>query len=310
MTKKTTKKPAKKAAKKSTRKTAPKKAKKPVKPVAATKGGVPAPKPVTAVEAAATAEPEHVFALKVVGPKGEAHGGFVWPLEVGAVVKPSRWNPQPFCGDGLHAWLNGEGKLSVANRDYVHGDKSKWLVLRVQKDEVVELDGGEKVKFPRCTIEFVGTRDEAAQRLKALAPASAVHFCKASAGYGGTSTSGYGGTSTSGYGGTSTSGEGGTSTSGNYGTSTSGNYGTSTSGEGGTSTSGNGGTSTSGEGGTSTSGNGGTSTSGDRGILVIRWYDETARRYRLAVGYVGENGIKPNTKYRTDKAGNIVEVPA
>ena len=149
-------------------------------------------------------------------------------------------------------------------------------------------------------------------------------------GYGGTSTSGYGGTSTSGDGGTSTSGDGGTSTSGVGGTSTSGVRGTSTSGYGGTSTSGDGGTSTSGVGGTSTSGDGGTSTSGDGGtstsgvrgtstsgdrgtsktgsvgIVVCRWWDET--RYRLTVGYVGEDGIKPDTFYKCDSNGKLTEV--
>lgn len=62
----------------------------------------------------------------------------------------------------------------------------------------------------------------------------------------------------------------------------------------------------SGEGGTSTSGYKGTSTSGYRGTLIIRWQD--GGRYRTAVAYVGENGIKPNTPYRLDSKGNFVEV--
>jgi hypothetical protein len=66
------------------------------------------------------------------------------------------------------------------------------------------------------------------------------------------------------------------------------------------------GTSTSGDGGTSTSGDGGTSISGEIGILVCRWHD--GARYRLTIGYVGEDGIKPNTKYRADATGKIVEV--
>ena len=84
------------------------------------------------------------------------------------------------------------------------------------------------------------------------------------------------------------------------GTSTSGYRGTSTSGDGGTSTSGFRGTSTSGDGGTSTSGDGGTSTSGFRGTIVIQYYDAAANRYRLKVGYIGEDGLKANTAYRLE----------
>jgi hypothetical protein len=129
-------------------------------------------------------------------------------------------------------------------------------------------------------------------------------------GDGGTSTSGGGGTSTSGYGGTSTSGARGTSTSGARGTSTSGDGGTSTSGDGGTSTSGYGGTSTSGARGTSTSGYGGTSTSGAKGIIVIRWYDAKAERYRLKVGYPGEDGIEEGKLYILDANQNFVLKPS
>jgi hypothetical protein len=90
-------------------------------------------------------------------------------------------------------------------------------------------------------------------------------------------------------GGTSTSGYKSTSTSGDYGTSTSGDYGTSTSGYRGT----------------STSGNRGTATSGNRGTLVIKHFDGS--RYRLRVAYIGEDGIKPNTPYKLDSEGNFVE---
>lgn len=44
---------------------------------------------------------------------------------------------------------------------------------------------------------------------------------------------------------------------------------------------------------------------GNYGILVIKYTD--AGRPRLAVGYVGENGIKPDTWYRVDGQGNFVE---
>jgi len=80
---------------------------------------------------------------------------------------------------------------------------------------------------------------------------------------------------------TATAGFGGTATSGDYGRSTSGYYGT------------------------STSGDGGTAASGDGGIIVI-WRYAGGRR-RLVVGYVGENGIKPNVAYKLNNLGEFVE---
>ena len=70
--------------------------------------------------------------------------------------------------------------------------------------------------------------------------------------------------------------------------------------------SGRGGTSTSGYKGTSTSGDGGTSTSGDGGTLIITWYDGS--RPRRAVGYVGEDRLKPDTPYRVNRRGEFYEV--
>ena len=52
---------------------------------------------------------------------------------------------------------------------------------------------------------------------------------------------------------------------------------------------------------------GGTATAGDGGTVIARFYDYKAERYRVAIGYVGEDGIKPNTKYRVDDAGKLVE---
>jgi len=50
--------------------------------------------------------------------------------------------------------------------------------------------------------------------------------------------------------------------------------------------------------------------SGANGILICKWWDADAKRFRVVVGYVGENGIKANTKYRLDEKGNFVEVTA
>jgi len=58
--------------------------------------------------------------------------------------------------------------------------------------------------------------------------------------------------------------------------------------------------------GSATAGDGGSATAGDEGILSIRWHD--GNRYRIAVFYVGENGILPNVKYKVDGKGNPVKV--
>lgn len=73
---------------------------------------------------------------------------------------------------------------------------------------------------------------------------------------------------------------------------------------GGTATAGHYGTATAGYGGTSTAGDGGTSTAGYGGTIVITWWD--GKRYRLAVGYVGEDGIEADVAYVVRK-GKLVD---
>lgn len=58
---------------------------------------------------------------------------------------------------------------------------------------------------------------------------------------------------------------------------------------------------------TSNAGDYGTANAGNWGTLVVKYWD--GQRYRLAVGYVGEDGIKPNTPYRVEN-GRLVEVKA
>lgn len=90
-----------------------------------------------------------------------------------------------------------------------------------------------------------------------------------------------------------------------YGTATAGDQGTATAGYRGTAMAGDEGTATAGGRGTATVGDGGTAMAGDGGTLQIKYYNT---RPRIATAYVGENGIKPNTKYRLDDAHNFVEV--
>lgn len=46
----------------------------------------------------------------------------------------------------------------------------------------------------------------------------------------------------------------------------------------------------------------------EKGVLLATWWDETADRPRVAVAYVGEDGIKAQVWYRLDQAGKFVEV--
>jgi hypothetical protein len=48
---------------------------------------------------------------------------------------------------------------------------------------------------------------------------------------------------------------------------------------------------------TLTGGVGSTLTGGDRSTLISKWYDCKTDKTRVAVAYVGENGIKPGVKY-------------
>jgi hypothetical protein len=79
---------------------------------------------------------------------------------------------------------------------------------------------------------------------------------------------------------------------------------TATAGDEGTATAGYRGTATAGDGGTATAGYRGTATAGDEGVIQIRHWDGS--RYRIITGYVGEDGIKPNTLYRC-KGDKLVE---
>ena len=52
------------------------------------------------------------YFMRTTDAQGRAHGGFQWPMEVGAIVTAPDWNPKPVCGGGLHGLLNGGGDAS------------------------------------------------------------------------------------------------------------------------------------------------------------------------------------------------------
>ena len=256
------------------------------------------------------------LALRTCDQDGSSYGGFQWPLEVGAKVVAPDWDPEPECGGGLHGLLWGTGDVGLL--DFSDPDKI-WMV--VEFEEYVDLEG--KIKFPECTIRYIGDRDDAVAMIQKEAPSEClVHFSNrtvgdnqivgvgdrgtATAGDYGTAIAGDHGTATAGYYGTAKAAWGGTASAGGDGTATAGAGGKATVGRYGTATAGYRGTAIAGDYGKATAGDRGTATAGEDGQIFINYIDSSNRR-RTLVGYIGEDGLKPNTPYRV-KDGKFVEV--
>src|SRR5690242_12285953 len=80
-----------------------------------------------------------------------SHGGFVWPKS-GPVEAPD-WNPEPVCGRGLHGLLWGEGNWGLLCSDF----DAQWLVVEVDDapENLVKIDD-QKVKFHRGNVVYAG----------------------------------------------------------------------------------------------------------------------------------------------------------
>jgi hypothetical protein len=281
---------------------------------------------------------ETVLVLRTCSADMTSHGGFRWPKR-GPVSAPD-WIDNYECGNGLHGWLWGEGDGSLG---HVNTPKAKWLVVRVLASEIRHGAGHllGKCKFPRGYVVHCGTRKSATEYImrhgasgKAVigSTVTAGHYGTATTGHGGTATAGCNGTAMAGYRGTATVGPGGTATAGPGGTATAGYRGTATAGSSGTATAGSSGTATAGycgiaatghggtamagycgivtagPGGTAIAGQGGIATAGDKGTICLQYYDAKSDRYRMAVAYVGEDGILPNRKYKLNGSHEFVEV--
>ena len=228
------------------------------------------------------AAPATSLVLRVCRPDMTAHGGFVWPSEVGATVEAHDWRNDDECGHGLHGWLYGQGDHGCVDHWAKAG--AKWLVLEVESSSIVVLNG--KCKFPRAVVRFVGAKHDAATYLIAHEPRAA---------------------SVAVIGVRIDVGDGGSAMAGALSTLTGGDRSTLTGGYGATLTGGYGATLTGGYGATLTGGDGATLTGGDGAELRIRYWDSKADRWRTAVAYVGENGIKPGVAYRLNENHEFVE---
>ena len=237
---------------------------------------------------------EYVYCLRTCDKNMKSYGGFRWP-KIGMVAAPD-WSDAKECGKGLHGllWGEGDGGLLNWNTDAV------WMVVKVQKDLIVDLD--QKVKFPKCEVVFCGDKKDAAALIYEKSPNKNIKCCA------GTATAGDAGTATAGYAGTATAGYAGTATAGDAGTATAGYAGTATAGACGTATAGARGTATAGYAGTATAGYAGTATAGDEGYILIRYYCEEKKTWRIKGCAIGENGIKPNVKYKLNDKHEFEEV--
>jgi len=199
--------------------------------------------------------------------------GFVWP-QVGEVATAADWDKTPECGKGLHGWLYGQGEYDCSN--YLD-ETAKWLVVEVEQSGIVMLGG--KCKFQSGTVRLIGNKKDASDYLIANESRSAtVAVIGASVTVGDNQAAIVGalGTATAGYRGTATAGDSGTATAGDSGT--------------------------------ATAGYSGTATAGYSGTICIRFYDRKENRYRVKIGYIGEDGLLPRVAYRLDEKNEFIAV--
>jgi len=252
---------------------------------------------------------------------------FKWPKK--GPVTCAEWDPEPVCGGGLHGllWGNGDARSMDWTSDHA-GNNPKWLVVEVDADLIVPIDGKlphpPKVKFPRGVVLYAGDRKAATDLIASRAPAThtaGIHGVSLIVGDGARVTGGYRATVTGGDYATVTGGYRATVTGGDYATVTGGYRAKVTGGDGATVTGGVGATVTGGVGATVTGGDCATVTGGDRakvtggdrakvtgGVgarLILTWWD--GKRYRTEVAYVGEGGIEPNVAYKLNGAGKWVK---
>ena len=213
-----------------------------------------------------------VLILRSCGPdmKSECEyaNGFTWP-ESGP-VECADWDPKPACGNGLHGLLWAQGNFGMLSQKH----DAKFLAVEVMASDIVSLDNGEKVKFPRGNVVMCSAQWwKVIEYIKARAPKPAKLEAHNDQRRGHASATGDSGHASA------TGSYGHASATGSYGHACALNV------------------------------NGGRAKAGENGLVAVAWWDESARRGRLAVGYVGEDGIKPNTWYGVT-GGKLVEMPA
>jgi hypothetical protein len=302
----------------------------------------PAKKPAKKRAAKAVAPPETVLVLRTAAADGSSYNGFRWP-ESGPVEAPD-WAPVAECGQGLHGWLWGQGDWALKCKD---DEARWIVVEVVKADVVdlggkVKFPRGVVLAtfgHWRDAMAFIRARRPVDEKMTVATGdyghasatghsghASATgHYGHASAtghsghasatGYSGhASAMGYSGhaSATGHYGHASATGHSGhASATGDYGhasatghsghASATGHYGHASA------TGHSGHASATGHYGWSVGGYHSHVKAAENGALTALYWDDEAKRPRVVVGYVGEDGIKADTWYAV-KDGRFVEV--
>jgi hypothetical protein len=244
--------------------------------------------------------------MKTTDKDGKAHGGFQWPLEVGATVTAPDWEPTKECDNGLHGILNGEGGIGHLSFE---PDALWWIV---EADDAIDLDG--RHKFQSCKIVAFGKREQITPMMRRMTGGAVDGLIETGAdrstlaggacsiltgGYGSMLTGGNCSTLTGGDFSIITSVDGSTLTGG-FGSIITGSARSNiTGGHESTLTGGYGSTIVGGCGSTLMGGHESTLTSGIQSTLIFWRMVKLCRR--AIVAHVGENGILPNKAYRANK---------
>jgi hypothetical protein len=270
-----------------------------------------------------------VTAIRTCNADMTSYYGFTWPRS-GRVECPD-WKPIPDCGNGLHALRDGIGNGSLL---HWHED-AVWLVLQ-RPDDADVIDLGGKVKAPWWDVVFAGTRQDAIEYAATncgLDPSNCVGGWASSSGdnsqassmgeYSQASSSGYRSqASSSGYNSQASSSgnnsrassSGGFSRASSIGdrsrASSSGDYSRASSiGDYSQASSSGDYSRASAIGNESAAvslGVRGCVSADERGAIAVLYRDDN-NQLRFATGVVGEDGIKPNTWYRADYTGRLIE---
>jgi len=106
-----------------------------------------------------------ILVLRTCDSKGQSFQGFQWPLEIGAIVEASDWNPEPVLEGGLHGLPWGEGSANYISKE----PDAIWMLVAVDntKDYVKITDG---CKFKKGRIAYIGKQEDTINLLQSMAP--------------------------------------------------------------------------------------------------------------------------------------------
>jgi len=96
------------------------------------------------------------LAVRVINADKTSYGGFVNATKPGSVIVAPDWKPTKECGNGIHGWLWGIGRLSKP-----HFGNKIWQVVEVPDDGV---DLGGKWKWKWVKVVYSGSQAECMKR--------------------------------------------------------------------------------------------------------------------------------------------------